>query len=120
MDEGIGCTTWRPAPDVVAVRLSGELDIATEPVAREYLRDCTRHRPAHLVLDLSEITFLASHGLRLLVATELHDDGIHGELHLVGVEPDSHVARVLRLTGLDERLDVSPDVQTLLAALPER
>lgn len=119
MDDGDGLTTWRPAPDVVVVRLSGELDIATEPAAREYLRACTRDRPRHLVLDLSEVTFLASHGLRLLVAAALHDDGIHGELHLGGVAPDSHVNRVLRLTGLADRLHVEPDVETLLKALAE-
>ena len=45
--------------DTVVVSVAGELDMATVPQLGAYLRDTTASRPAHLVLDLSAVTFLA-------------------------------------------------------------
>ena len=67
------------------VSVSGELDMATVPQLRAYLRDKTASRPAHLVLDLSGVTFLAAHGVDLFMTARDGHKGIHGELHLTGV-----------------------------------
>lgn len=104
-------------PAVVLVEISGELDLATEPRARAFLAECTRTKPAHLVVDLSGVTFLPSQGLHLLVAAHLNDDSIHGALHLVGVLGNRHVEPQMRITGLLTDLDVRPDLTVLLAEL---
>lgn len=110
-------TGIRSAPDVVVVEFHGELDLATEPGARAELAARTRDRPRHLVLDLSGLALLASHGLRLLVAAHRNEDAIHGRLHLVADLGNRHVRRVLAFTGLDAELALHPDRARLLAEL---
>jgi anti-anti-sigma factor len=103
--------------DTVIVSVAGELDMATVPQLRAYLRDKTASRPAHLVLDLSGVTFLAAHGVDLLLAARDGHTGIHGELHLTGVAANRAVHRVLELVGVLARFDIHDDEDDLLRRL---
>src|SRR3954469_16833066 len=80
------CTVAWPRPHVCVVRLDGELDMATAPFLADHLRDRTAARPAELVVDLGGVTLLAAAGLTLILAAMRNDGGIHGRLHLVGVD----------------------------------
>jgi anti-anti-sigma regulatory factor len=64
---------------------------------------------------LSEVTFLTSSGIGLLIAAG--DTGIPGQLHLLGVLDNPAVKRPLAMVGLLDHLDVAPDLDTLLARL---
>jgi anti-anti-sigma factor len=79
--------------DTVVVSVAGELDLASAPQLRAYLVDNTASRPAHLALDLSEVTFLGSHGLAVLIDAHEGLEDIHGELHLTGVATNPSVQR---------------------------
>ncbi len=103
--------------DVVVVSVGGELDLATAPQLRDYLVDNTASRPAHLVLDLSAVTFLASRGISLLIEARNGSDGIHGELHLTGATTNPRVHRVLHITGLLAEFDIHDDADDLLHRL---
>ncbi len=103
--------------DVIVVAVAGELDLATAPRMRAYLVDETAPRPAHLVLDLSGVTFMASAGIRLLLEARGGSDEIHGELHLTGVTTNPRVRRVLQLTGLLAAFDIHDDEDELLHRL---
>ncbi len=103
--------------DVIVVSVAGELDLATAPQLRAYLVDKTASRPAHLVLDLGGVTFMASAGIRLLIEAHSGSDGIHGELHLTGVTTNPRVRRVLQLTGLLAEFDIHDDEDELLHRL---
>jgi anti-sigma B factor antagonist len=107
----------RAGADVVVVAMAGELDYATEPRARAYLVECTATHPRHLVLDMSEVTFLPSQGLHLLMAAHLNEDRIRGALHLVGVTGNRPVEHVLGLVGMAAVLDIHPDLPALLGEL---
>jgi len=103
--------------DVFVIAVAGELDMATAPQLRAYLMDKTAPRPSHVVLNLAGVTFLASHGLGVLIdARDGHAD-IHGELHLTGVTPKRQVARTLDLTGLTPLFDIHDDEAELLRQL---
>jgi anti-sigma B factor antagonist len=84
------------APDLVRLRLVGELDIATAPVLTERLN---RLRSAALVvrLDLSVLEFIDSSGLHVLL------EAVHDSERLVEVEPElaPQVRRLLELTHTD-------------------
>ena len=93
------------------VRLAGELDIATAPELTEVLHglepSCNR-----VILDLTGLEFIDSTGLRLAV-TE------HGRASMDGFEfvitgAAGAVLKVLRLTGLDVKLPLAPDVASVL------
>jgi anti-sigma B factor antagonist len=83
---------------VLAVR--GEVDVATAPQLRERLLALADQNPVVVVADLTEVTFIDSTALGVLVsgAKRLRSGG--GDLRLVVTEP--HIAKVLAITGLTE------------------
>lgn len=81
---------------VVDVRATGEVDIATVAAFRSALWAAPA-RPV-LRLDLSGVRVLSAAGVRALVAAHLRIRARGGELVLL--RPDPVVARVLRATGL--------------------
>jgi anti-anti-sigma factor len=104
-----------PRPSVCLVRVAGELDIATASPLVGFLRDNTVRNPAHLVLDLSGIRFLASSGVGAILSAMHNADGIRGQLHLIGVTDNPAVARVLDLAGVRPLLDIHDNLGHLLA-----
>jgi anti-sigma B factor antagonist len=112
MDEGLEVYLERNGPMSV-VRAVGEIDIASA----EKLRDCLAEIPqgTHAVIvDLSEVTFLDSTGLSVLVAgwKRFSDEDKPTELRLVVVRPV--IERVLEVTGLAQ---VFPIFSTLEEAV---
>lgn len=86
------------------VRLRGEFDLAGVPVfERELDRDPGPHEQT-LVLDMRELTFLDSSGLRAVLMADraVRADG----RRCVIVRGPERVNRVLELTGVDDRLEL--------------
>ena len=92
-------TSW-PRPNVCVVQLAGDLDVSTAPELTEYLRKQTAAGPTYLLLDLTAVTFLAAAGVTLIVNAQHNNQGIHGQLHLIGTTDNPSVERVLHLTGV--------------------
>jgi anti-anti-sigma factor len=109
-------TTW-PRPDICLVRPSGELDLDTAPLLRRHLRTQTAARPPYLLLDLSAVTLLAAAGLTVLVGAMRDDQGVYGQLRVVGLATNRAVARVVRLTALDTVLPIHPTVDHAVEAI---
>lgn len=95
----------------VHVALRGELDISTAQRLEDDLRRLEAERPACLVLDLQELTFMDSTGLRLLIMADsrAREEG----RRLAIVKGNDMVQRVMRLTRLDERLDLVEDASAV-------
>jgi anti-anti-sigma factor len=74
------------------LRLVGELDAATAPHLQRRLEE---HRSVTR-LDLRDVTFVDSSGLRVLLLAS-RASGADG---LILLEPSGHVRRVLEMTGL--------------------
>ncbi|SCF15061.1 STAS domain-containing protein [Micromonospora chokoriensis] len=81
---------------VVVMRVSGEIDIATVAAFRSALWSAPARRV--LQLDLSDLRLLSAAGVRTLLAAHLRVRACGGELVLV--DPSPVVARVLRASGL--------------------
>jgi anti-sigma B factor antagonist len=97
----------------VVVHATGEIDMLTAPALRTRLDE---HLPTAslLVLDLSQVTFLGSAGLAVLVAAKEDADRLGHTLRLV---PGSRiVTRALEATGLLTLFDVAGDVPAALHA----
>ena len=90
--------------EVAVVALSGELDVAGATLLEQEVdRVVADHEVRTLVLDLRELDFMDSTGLRLMV---LADDRARAEdrsLRLVRGKPD--VQRVFEITRMTDRLD---------------
>jgi anti-anti-sigma factor len=91
-----------PAGDHVAVIPHGEVDLATVDELSDRLREVTRNGARHVVLDLRDVTFMDSSGLRLVMAwvDETNRDGM--SLRLVPGPP--HVQRLFEVTGMLDRM----------------
>ena len=89
------------------VALSGEIDMAAVESVHAQIRPVLDEEPALLVLDLRDVAFLDSSGLRLIftVAREQSDRGAR----MVVVRGGRRVARVLELTGADRQLETVDD-----------
>jgi anti-sigma B factor antagonist len=109
-----------PRPHVCLVQLAGELDFATVPSLAAILREQTQPGPAHLVVDLAGVRFLASAGVGLILSAMRNDEGIRGRLHLLGVHGNHLVTRVLDLTGLLPLLDIHDALDELLEHLDQQ
>jgi anti-sigma B factor antagonist len=91
---------------VVAVR--GELDLATAPELEAAVLPPLK-AGTDTALDLRELEFMDSTGVRVIVAAHLAAQE-HAASLTVAVVPDGPVARVLEISGLDVVLDVVDDV----------
>lgn len=87
--------------------LSGEIDLSTVADLESRLEEGLRANPELLVIDLREVTFLDSSGLRLLLRLDERQRGREGRLVLV--RGGRRVSRVFELTGADEHLNFVSD-----------
>jgi len=95
----------------VRLVLAGDLDLATAGEAELAILTAEETQPPVLILDLSELDFMDSTGLRVIVsaASRARDD----ERRLVLVKGPEVVQRVFEITRLAERLDIVDSVDDL-------
>jgi anti-sigma B factor antagonist len=103
-DVRAGMLTLRSELDssTYTIRLVGELDLANADAFDAALEEAFAAEVPHIVVDMEELTFIDSTGLALLVAALGRSQG-NGRLRFVPSQAEA-VARVLRLTGIEERL----------------
>jgi anti-anti-sigma factor len=96
------------------VAASGELDLRTSPELEEHLDRVFSTDAQLVILDLREIEFMDSTGLRVLLTAHqrAHDTGKRFGL----VRGAEQVERVLRLTGVRELLTVVDAPEELMTA----
>jgi anti-sigma B factor antagonist len=113
-------TTSTVAPDTILCVVSGEIDAATGPELRQSLVDAVRRSPSRLVIDLTDVEFMASIGLDILAAT--HRAQHAAGHHLAVIVGHNYAAtRPLQITGLDQSLDLHTDLATAIpGAAPGR
>jgi anti-sigma B factor antagonist len=109
----------RDEDGVRIVAIAGELDIATAPELCARLDAGRAGRHPRLLVDLTELDFCDSTGLRALLgaASEVRAGG--GQFVLV-CPPDGDVARLLTIVGAGEWMAVHADRAGGLAALVSR
>jgi anti-anti-sigma factor len=110
MTENLGFE-WRirPAEDQVVVELSGELDVSCTDRLKAALGELTDGRGSpRIVIDMSDLTFIDSTGLTLLVGAHRRLTEMGGTL--VVERPRAGPLKVLEITGLAELLMSEPPV----------
>jgi anti-anti-sigma factor len=97
-------TSASAGADGTVVMLSGEADTTTAGLLREMLATQLDAGARLVTVDASELSFLDSASLRVLVLAARALQGRHGGL--VFARPQQLVARMLEITGADRLLDV--------------
>jgi anti-sigma B factor antagonist len=83
----------------MVVELRGEVDLASAPQFRRSLHDLIDQGHNRIAMDLSDLEFMDSTGLGVLIGCLKRLKEAEGALVLAGVRPS--VARVFEVTGLD-------------------
>ncbi|MFI9030916.1 STAS domain-containing protein [Streptomyces sp. NPDC053560] len=96
------------------VAAAGELDHHTAELLRESLEGCVDDGFVRLVVDCSQLEFMDSTGLNVLLGARLKVEAEGGGVHLAAMQPV--VARVFEITGADAVFTVHDTVDAALAA----
>lgn len=100
--------------DIAVLTVSGVVDLATAPALEEVTDQLVAQKPSALVIDVSDVTFLASVGLKILAAT-------HRDLTPTGcfavVADGPATSRPIKLTHLDEVFPLYTTLDDGLAAV---
>jgi anti-anti-sigma factor len=95
------------------VRLTGELDIDGVRSVELKFTASTASRRTHAIVDLSQVTFIASLGMGMLVGVARALGA--GKHRLVLVAPQPQVATALRTARLDSLMPIAGDLDAARA-----
>jgi anti-sigma B factor antagonist len=93
------------------VRVAGELDLHTSPQLRDHVYGLIGEPPVDIALDLSDVSFMDSSSLGMLVGCLKRVRERDGRMVLAGV--GGSPMKVLSLTGLDRVFELFPSSSDL-------
>jgi anti-sigma B factor antagonist len=99
--------------DACVVKLGGELDLYNAPQVRQALADACDDSPARIVVDLSEVEFIDSTALGVLIEGRTKLDNRRAFLLAA---PGLETKRALEISGLDRHFTVHNSVSEALLA----
>lgn len=105
--------------DVTVVAIDGEIDASNARELGDRLRSALTNRSHELVADLAETTYIDSAGINMLFALDLDLRQRRQRLQLV-IHPESPIARMAGITGLDRAVTTHPARDAALEAASRR
>lgn len=101
----------RNEPDRIVLRLHGELDLASAPLLQAEIESAERDDAALIVLDLDDLEFIDSTGLRIVLAA--HERSQERGQTLALTRGSQQVRRLMSITRAGEHLRIleSADAQ---------
>ena len=99
--------------DACVVRLGGELDLYNAPQVRQALTDACAESPARVIVDLSEVDFIDSTGLGVLIEGRTQ---LGNRRAFLLAAPGLETRRALEISGLDRHFTVHESVSEALLA----
>jgi anti-sigma B factor antagonist len=98
------------------LRVSGEIDCYTAPGLRSRLSDLISVSTMPILVDLSGVTFCDSSGLSVTVVSRRLAAARGLRLGFVGL--NDNVAKIFRITGMDQCLELFSDLSAAVSVLP--
>ena len=103
----------RGADGSIVVSLAGELDLYNAHVVREALLACCDEAPDRLIVDLSDVKFIDSTALGVLIEARTRMPNRRGFLLAA---PGLETRRALEISGLDRHFTVHESLDSAQAA----
>jgi anti-sigma B factor antagonist len=101
--------TSEELPDgILKIALAGRMDSAGTQAIDLRFTALTATRPAPIIVDLAQVSFLASIGIRTLVSNAKAVERRGGRMVLAGPQPLAE--QVLKAAGIDAIIPIYPDV----------
>ncbi|MDQ2790145.1 MAG: anti-sigma factor antagonist [Pseudonocardiales bacterium] len=89
------------------IALSGEIDLANVDAVEEEIRAATSHQPNAVSVDLTELTYVDSAGIRMLFSLASRLRALRIVLELI-VPLDSPTRRLIELSGFESLAALRP------------
>ncbi len=99
--------------DAFVVKLGGELDLYNAPQVREALMQVCADSPTRIVVDLSEVEFIDSTALGILIEARTK---LENQRAFMLAAPGLETRRALEISGLDRHFTVHESVSEALLA----
>lgn len=100
--------------EATVLTVAGEVDLATAPALENAIEATLGGKPAAMIIDLSQVSFLASAGMAALVAAHQRA----GSATRIAVVADGPAtSRQLKMTNLDQVFALYPTLEEALTAL---
>ena len=94
------------------MRLEGEIDMHVSPQIAADLRSLTKEKPEKLVIDLSNVSYIDSSGLAVLINTMQKVEAYRGKLYLVGMQ--ENVRLIFETSQLEQVFRIRRDVAEVM------
>ena len=104
--------TSREGDEAVLIEVRGELDAHTVRKFEQTLNDLLAQGHSRLVLDASQMSFISSAGLRVIMFAQREVDKRDGQVRVCGLNAPAR--RIFEMAGLDEVLHLSDALQEAL------
>jgi len=101
--------------DVVIVKLSGRLDSGTAQPAEENFAQVLGDGALRLAIDMSNLEYISSAGLRVLLVVAKKVQQAQGRVVLYGLV--RNVREVFAISGFDKIFAIQPDIAAAVAAV---
>ena len=94
--------------------MTGRLTLGNRLTEVEHaIKDCIEKGARKLALDLTNLTFMDSSGIGMVMLCAGRIREVGGRMHIVGAQ--GHVKKVLELTQIHQVIPMVPDLASLLA-----
>jgi len=107
----------RQRPDLEKIVPVGEIDLCTAPVLARVLEDADRRQVPNVLVDLSQVDFLALVGVQTLLTATAKAAATNRRM--VVVAPTATVQRVLSLSDVTGELEIYTSAARALSALAQ-
>ncbi|AQS71209.1 STAS domain-containing protein [Streptomyces pactum] len=107
-----------PREEVALLKVEGYLDVDTATEFQHHLANQLHHGRRHFLLDLSEVPFMDSSGMNIILRVYQEARELPGSVHIIS--PTAAVRRVLDLTGVSITVPVSESIDEALARVDAR
>jgi anti-anti-sigma factor len=90
------------------IALSGEIDLANAAAVEDELRAAISHQPSAVSVDLTDLTYMDSVGIRILFTLASRLKPLRIMLELI-VPLDSPIRRLIELSGFESLASLRPE-----------
>ncbi len=104
--------------DVALITVQGYLDVDTATEFQHHLANQLHHGRRHFLLDLSQVPFMDSSGMNIILRVYQEARELPGSVHIIS--PTPAVRRILDLTGVSITVPVSESVEEALTLVDQR
>jgi anti-sigma B factor antagonist len=101
--------------DIYIISLSGRMDTVSSKDVEARLDSAIEEKRPKMIIDLAEVDYISSVGLRVLLASLKKQKQNQGSLQLASLQP--FVQNIFKITGLDKIFQIFPSEEAAFQSL---